>query len=49
YKGLRLYIERDDYYPNENFILNPSASVAGTTKVGGLLDFGRDEYYDFDT
>jgi hypothetical protein len=48
YKALRLYFERGQLYPNENYILNPSASVAGTTKVGGLLDFGRDRYYDFD-
>lgn len=48
YKALRLHFERGELYPNENYILNPSANVAGATKVGGLLDFGRDRYYDFD-
>lgn len=52
YKALRMFIERGDHYSaysDVNYIFNPSAVEAGTTKVGGLLDFGRDHYYDFDT
>ena len=48
--AMRMYINRDvtEYGANNGFIFNPSASNAGETKVGGLLNFSRDQYYDFD-
>ncbi|HHT67534.1 MAG TPA: hypothetical protein GX010_04905 [Erysipelotrichaceae bacterium] len=48
YKALRLYIDRDDSYTDGDFIFNPSATQRGATKVGGLLDFDRDQYYDYE-
>lgn len=48
YQSLRLHFERDESYTDGGFILNPSAEISGSTKVGGLLDFGNDEYYDCD-
>ena len=50
YKSLRMYIERDEntYGANNGFIFNPSAEANGETKVGGLLNLGYDDYFDFD-
>ena len=47
--ALRMYINRDvtEYGEHNGFIFNPSSASAGETKVGGLLNFGRDQYYDF--
>ena len=47
YQALRIYVDRLDSYASD-FILNPSASVAGETKVGGLLDLGKNGKYDYD-
>ena len=46
YKAVRMYVDRTN---GDNFILNPSASSDGVTKVGGLLDLSRDGYYDYDS
>ena len=48
FKSLRIYVDRDNSYSTD-YIFNPSASVAGETKVGGLLDLGRSKTYDYDT
>ena len=49
YKAMRIFFDRDNTdYNNKDFILNPSASSAGETKVGGFLDLSMDGYYDFD-
>ena len=37
-----------DTMANNGFIFNPSSENAGATKVGGLLNLGYDNYYDFD-
>lgn len=49
-KAMRMYVNRDSsiYGDNNGFIFNPSSKNAGATKVAGLLNLGRDEYYDFD-
>ena len=51
-QAMRMYIERkvSDYGEHNGFIFNPSSNGAngGETKVGGLLNLGYDEYYDFD-
>ena len=49
-KALRMYIHRDEtiYGTNNGFIFNPSVEESGETKVGGLLNLGYDQYYDFD-
>ena len=49
-KAMRMYINRDDaiYGANNGFVLNPSSDISGETKVGGLLNLGYDEFYDFD-
>ncbi len=49
-KAMRMYIDRDvtEYGANNGFIFNPSSTIAGETKVGGLLNLGNDQYYDFD-
>ena len=47
YQALRIYVDRVDSYASD-FIFNPSALVAGETKVGGLLDLGKDGKYDYD-
>ncbi|MBO4703490.1 MAG: hypothetical protein J5617_01505 [Bacilli bacterium] len=48
--ALRMYINRDvtEYGANNGFIFNPSSKNAGETKVAGLLNLGRNQYYDFD-
>lgn len=48
-KSLRMYIRRDEtnYGANNAFLFNPSATENGETKVGGLLNLGYDEYFDF--
>ena len=48
--AMRMYIERDftEYGAHNGFIFNPSSNSAGETKVAGLLNLGRDQYYDFD-
>ena len=48
--AMRMYINRDvtEYGANNGFIFNPSSANSGETKVAGLLNFGRDQYYDFD-
>ena len=49
YKALRVYVHREQsIYGNHDFILNPSATSAGTTTVGGVLDLSGDNYFDFD-
>ena len=47
--SLRMYIHRDEsvYGANNGFLFNPSSKENGETKVGGLLNLGYDEYYDF--
>ena len=47
--SMRMYIERDvtTYGANNGFIFNPSSKDSGATKVGGLLNLGYDEFYDF--
>ena len=49
-KAMRMYINRDETYygANNGFIFNPSVEASGATKVGGLLNLGYDETYDFD-
>ena len=49
-QSLRMYIQRDEsnYGANNGFLFNPSSKTNGETKVGGLLNLGYDEYYDFD-
>ena len=49
-KAMRMYINRDAAYygANNGFIFNPSVETSGATKVGGLLNLGYDETYDFD-
>ncbi len=49
-KAMRMYINRDAtvYEENNGFIYNPSSNSSGETKVGGLLNLGHDQYYDFD-
>lgn len=44
FKAVRMYVDRQD---KDDFILNPSATSNGETKVGGLLDLSRDGYYDY--
>ena len=48
YKAMRIYFDRNDATYTNDFIVNPDASVAGETRVGGLLDLSDDGYYDFD-
>ena len=33
---------------SKDFIFNPSATSRGSTRVGGLLNISRDDYFDFD-
>ena len=47
YKSIRIFVDRGNDY-EDDFILNPSATVADSTVVGGLLDLSRDQYYDYD-
>ena len=50
-KAVRMYIDRistESHTYTEDFILNPTADSHGYTKVGGLLDLSRDNYYDYD-
>lgn len=47
YKAIRMFIDRDDSY-EDDFIMNPSATNKGATKVGGLLNIAKDDYYDYD-
>ena len=49
-QSLRMYIHRDDtiYGANNGFLFNPTSESNGETKVGGLLNLGYDNYYDFD-
>lgn len=46
-ESLRLYIDRDSSL-GSNYILNPSKSENGKTKVCGVLDISNDGYYDYD-
>lgn len=48
-KSMRMYIERDESYygTNNGFLFNPTVKADGATKVGGLLNLGYDQYYDF--
>ena len=48
FQSIRIYVDRLGSYTSD-FIFNPSASEAGATKVGGLLDLGRDRSYDYDS
>ena len=48
YKSLRVFVDRDSRNYDNDFIFNPGASLRGETRVGGLLNLVRDEYYDFD-
>lgn len=47
FKSIRIYVDRLGSYTSD-YIFNPSASEAGATRVGGLLDLGRDKTYDYD-
>ena len=49
-ESMRMYINRDVtvYGANNGFIFNPSKAASGETKVGGLLNLGYDEFFDFD-
>lgn len=47
FQSIRVYVDRLGSYTSD-YIFNPSASAAGATKVGGLLDLGRDRTYDHD-
>lgn len=50
YKALRIFVDRDSRnYNNGDFIFNPSATNKGETRVGGLLNISRDDYFDFDS
>ena len=48
-QSLRMYIQRDvaNYGANNGFLFNPTSKTNGETKVGGLLNLGYDDYYDF--
>lgn len=48
-RSLRMYIHRDEtiYGANNAFLFNPSSNESGATKVGGLLNLGYDDYFDF--
>lgn len=48
-RSLRMYIHRDErnYGANNGFLFNPSSTESGATKVGGLLNLGYDDYFDF--
>lgn len=48
FKSIRIYVDRLGSYTSD-YIFNPSASAQGETKVGGLLDLGRDGTYDMDS
>lgn len=48
-KALRVFVDRDDNNYGYDYIFNPSATQKGETKVGGLLDLGRDGTYDYDS
>ena len=48
YKAVRMYIDRGSDY-EDDFIVNPSATIAGKTTVGGLLNISGDDYYDYDS
>ena len=49
YKAIRVFVDRDSRnYTNGDFILNPSAVNRGETRVGGLLNISRDEFFDYD-
>ena len=47
FRAIRMFVDRGNDYEND-FILNPSATSKGETVVGGLLDLGKDGYYDYD-
>ena len=49
YKAIRVFVDRDSRNYGSDFILNPSATTRGQTRVGGILNRQRDEYYDFDS
>ena len=49
YKAIRVFVDRDNtIYPDGDFIFNPSATQAGRTRVGGLLNLNNQGYFDFD-
>ena len=48
YKAIRVFVDRDSRNYNGDFILNPGTSLRGETRVGGLLNLSRDDYYDYD-
>lgn len=49
YKAIRVFVDRDNtIYPDGDFIFNPSATQAGSTRTGGLLHLTDHGYYDFD-
>lgn len=47
YKAMRIFFDRKDADYDTDFIVNPDATSAGETRVGGLLDLSMDGYYDF--
>ena len=49
YKAIRVFVDRDSRNYSGDFIFNPSISLKGETRVGGLLNLSRDEYYDYDS
>ena len=49
YKAIRIFVDRNNtLYPDGDFIFNPSASASGKTRVGGVLNFAGNSYYDYD-
>ena len=46
YKSLRIFVDRQNGL--SDYIFNPSATQAGSNKVGGLLDIDCNGYYDYD-
>ena len=49
YKAIRVFVDRDSRNYGSDFILNPSANAKGETRVGGVLNIARDDYYDYDS
>ena len=48
YKAIRVFVDRDSRNYDSDFILNPSATQKGKTRVGGVLNRQRDDYFDYD-
>ena len=48
YKAIRIFVDRDSRNYASDYIVNPSASAKGQTRVGGLLNIARDDFYDYE-